>query len=57
MTYEKCREIKEVLVAFLDDELPCDMSHGIQEHLDRCEPCARVAWFVAQRRRLPPPAG
>jgi len=43
MTYEKCGEIRELLVAFLDDELPCDMSHGIHEHLERCEPCARLA--------------
>src|SRR5262245_2016790 len=43
MTYEKCRQIREVLVAFLDDELPRDMSLGIQEHIDLCEPCARMA--------------
>ncbi|HZI95178.1 MAG TPA: zf-HC2 domain-containing protein [Patescibacteria group bacterium] len=43
MTYEKCVEIRELLVAFLDDELPCDMSHGIHEHLERCQPCARLA--------------
>src|SRR5437867_3378948 len=43
MMYETCREVREMIAAFLDDELPCDVGHGIQAHLDRCGPCARLA--------------
>ena len=43
MTPQGCREIREMLAGFLDDEQSCDVSHGIQEHLDRCPPCAGLA--------------
>ncbi len=38
-TNDACREVRELLAAFLDDELPCERSHGIQEHLDACDGC------------------
>jgi hypothetical protein len=34
-----CRETRELLAAFLDDELPVDRSHAIQAHLEICPPC------------------
>ena len=41
--HDKCRQVREMLSGFLDDELSCDVSHGIQEHLDRCPPCAKIS--------------
>lgn len=43
MTANRCREVRELLAAFLDDELPCDLSRSIQEHLDLCDGCGGFA--------------
>jgi len=64
MTNDGCREVRELLTAFLDDELPCERSHEIQEHLDACEGCGVFArlergFTRAMRARIPrlqPPA-
>ena len=36
---DSCRETREILAAFLDDELPLDRSHSVQAHLESCTPC------------------
>lgn len=53
-----CDEIREILTAFLDDELPTEASHRVQEHLDACEACTSYAGFEesftsVMRARLP----
>jgi len=53
-----CCQTRELLPAFLDDELPSDVSHAIQEHLDACERCRGFArleegFTRALRARLP----
>lgn len=57
MSKDKCLEIQERLAAFLDDELPADASHDIQEHLESCKPCAELtrveqAFTKAMRARI-----
>lgn len=34
-----CREMTDLLSAFLDDALPPDQASAFQEHLDRCAAC------------------
>lgn len=53
-----CCQTRELLPAFLDDELPSDVSHSIQEHLDCCECCQGYArleqgFTRALKSRLP----
>ncbi len=38
-----CGEVRELLFAFLDDELDAALSIGIQRHLEHCPDCAREA--------------
>ena len=37
----ECKEIREILVAFVDNELPDEMREAIQSHLDSCADCSR----------------
>lgn len=58
MTDDTCREIRELLAAFHDDELPCDRSREIQDHLDRCDGCRGFSRLEQEftrslRERLP----
>lgn len=39
MSEGRCRETRELLAAFLDDELPPDRSRTIRDHLDGCDGC------------------
>jgi hypothetical protein len=39
MSEGRCRETRELLAAFLDDELPLDRSHAVRDHLDDCDGC------------------
>jgi anti-sigma factor (TIGR02949 family) len=39
MTKGSCREMRDQLAAFLDEELPPESSRAIQAHLDACPPC------------------
>jgi hypothetical protein len=39
MTNDKCEKIRELLAAFHDDELPCELSYSIQDHLNQCGVC------------------
>jgi len=39
MKNPKCTRTRDLIAAFYDNELPCETSYGIQEHLNRCEPC------------------
>jgi len=53
-----CCQTRELLPAFLDDELPSDASHSIQEHLDCCDCCQGYArleqgFTRALKARLP----
>ncbi len=60
-----CRETRELLAAFLDDELPLDRSHAVQAHLEGCPPCLgfsqmELTFTQEIRARLPwvePPDG
>ncbi|HKY31940.1 MAG TPA: zf-HC2 domain-containing protein [Candidatus Polarisedimenticolia bacterium] len=36
---DRCRETRELLAAFHDDELPCELSRAVQTHIDRCGGC------------------
>lgn len=58
MEKQCCDEIREILAAFLDDELPAEASHRVQDHLDDCTDCTSYAGFErsftsAMRARLP----
>lgn len=63
MAKQCCEDVREILVAFLDDELPSDVSHEMQEHLDQCGPCQSYARFEesftdslrARLQRVPAP--
>ncbi len=45
MSKDHCPAIRERLAAFLDDELPADASHDVQEHLESCSSCAELTKF------------
>ncbi len=58
MAEQCCDDVREILAAFLDDELPAEASHRVQEHLDACAGCTSYAGFEesftsAIRTRLP----
>ncbi len=65
MTHRDCTETRDLLAAFYDDELPCETSYMIQEHLERCDPCRAFGrleqGFTRAARRglghVDPPAG
>ena len=38
-----CREIRDYLFAFLDNELEASLSVELQRHLERCPQCAHDA--------------
>jgi anti-sigma factor RsiW len=52
-----CRELVELLIDFVADELPAERRARVQEHLDACPPC--VAYLqtyqttIRLSRRLP----
>ncbi|MFQ5700816.1 MAG: hypothetical protein ACE5HU_03115 [Acidobacteriota bacterium] len=38
-----CGRTRELLAAFYDDELPCELSYSIQEHINHCDGCGAFA--------------
>jgi anti-sigma factor RsiW len=52
-----CRELAELLIEFIADELPGDRKQHVEQHLGRCPPC--LAYLETYRavirltRRLP----
>ncbi len=52
-----CRELAELLLEFVSDQLPPERRDPIEQHLGRCSPC--LAYFESYRilvevtRRLP----
>ena len=43
MTMDNCTKTREHLAAFQDDELSCELSYQIQEHLNQCDGCRGFA--------------
>jgi len=43
MTIDNCNRTREMLAAFQDDELSCELSYSIQEHLNQCRGCRGFA--------------
>ena len=42
-----CKEVVELITAYLDGALPADTAQRVEEHLALCDPCVR---FVEQLR-------
>jgi anti-sigma factor RsiW len=42
-----CKEVVELITAYLDDALPADTAERVQRHLEHCDPCVR---YVEQLR-------
>jgi anti-sigma factor RsiW len=52
-----CSQNRNLLAAYLDDELPADQERSLQEHLRSCPECAaEVAAQVSMRRAMKPAA-